>query len=63
MLSERHADVYLDLVEQAKPHLRSADQVEWFDRLEIEHDNIRAALNHLLTDPSRTKKLCEWQPR
>ena len=56
LLSERHADVYLDLVEQAKPHLRTFDQVEWFDRLEFEHDNIRAALNHLLVDPSQTEK-------
>jgi tetratricopeptide (TPR) repeat protein len=51
-LSDRHADVYLDLVERAKPHLRAADQVQWFDRLEIEHDNIRAALHHLLAEPS-----------
>lgn len=55
-LSDRHADVYLDLVEQAKPHLRASDQVDWFDRIEIEHDNIRAALRHLLADPSNADK-------
>jgi predicted ATPase len=40
----RHADHYLVLAEQAYPHLKGSPK-EWLDRLEVEHDNLRAALD------------------
>jgi predicted ATPase/class 3 adenylate cyclase len=40
----RHADSFLNLAETAAPELSGADQKVWLDRLELEHDNIRAAL-------------------
>jgi non-specific serine/threonine protein kinase len=43
-LSCRHAGYYLDLAETAEDHLVSAEQTEWLNRLEREHDNLRAAL-------------------
>jgi predicted ATPase/class 3 adenylate cyclase/Tfp pilus assembly protein PilF len=39
-----HADYFRQLAEQAEPHLIGENQKEWLDRLEIEHDNFRAAL-------------------
>ncbi|MGI8587601.1 MAG: tetratricopeptide repeat protein [Chloroflexia bacterium] len=45
---ERHADYFLGLAERAEPELRGPDQIRWFQRLEQEHDNIRAALRWLL---------------
>jgi predicted ATPase len=39
-----HADYFLELVEEAEPHLRSEDD-EWLDRLHAELDNVRAALD------------------
>ena len=40
----RHLDYFVELAEQAEPHQRGPDQVDWYDRLEIEIDNLRAAL-------------------
>jgi predicted ATPase/class 3 adenylate cyclase len=39
-----HAAHVLALVEEAEPHLTGADQERWMDRLDGEHDNLRAAL-------------------
>ncbi len=43
-LRRRHAGYYLELVTQAEPKLRGPEQVQWLDRLESEHSNLRAAL-------------------
>lgn len=46
-LRQRHAEYFVGLGEEAEPHLLSGESGEWLDRLEHEHDNIRAALDHL----------------
>ena len=46
-----HRDHYLALVETADAHLRGPDEVTWLDRLEVEFDNIRAALAFSVGDP------------
>jgi non-specific serine/threonine protein kinase len=43
-MRRRHRDWYLDLAEQAAPELEGPQQALWFERLETEHDNLRAAL-------------------
>jgi predicted ATPase/DNA-binding SARP family transcriptional activator/DNA-binding CsgD family transcriptional regulator/Flp pilus assembly protein TadD len=44
----QHAEFFLALAEEAEPELKGSRQVEWLDRLEIEHDNHRAALSWAL---------------
>jgi predicted ATPase/DNA-binding CsgD family transcriptional regulator len=41
---ERHVAWCLKFAEEAAPRLHGPDQAIWFDRLEAEHDNLRAAL-------------------
>ena len=43
-VSRRAAAWFLRLAEEAEPHLNGADQVSWLERLETEHDNLRASL-------------------
>jgi predicted ATPase len=40
---QKHAQYFLDLSEAAVPHLTKGDKA-WLDKLELEHDNLRAAL-------------------
>jgi predicted ATPase len=44
--ARRHRDFFLALAEEAEPRLRGAPG-PWLDRLELEHDNVRAALDRL----------------
>jgi predicted ATPase/class 3 adenylate cyclase len=46
-LAERHARYYLELAEEASPHV-TADEKDWLDRLEAEHDNVRGAFDHFV---------------
>ncbi len=46
-----HAEFFLALAEESAPHLHRPEQTEWLNRLEAEHDNIRAALANLGADP------------
>jgi predicted ATPase len=42
---DRHASYFLALAEEAEPHLFGTHPGPWLDRLEVEHDNLRAALD------------------
>jgi predicted ATPase/DNA-binding SARP family transcriptional activator/DNA-binding CsgD family transcriptional regulator len=44
----QHASFFLALAEDAEPKLQGPEDVEWLERLEVEHDNMRAALSWAL---------------
>jgi len=62
---ERHARAFLDLAERAAPKLSGADQRTWLDRLERDHDNLRAALdwstNHPAPDVAARLAFALWR--
>jgi predicted ATPase/class 3 adenylate cyclase len=49
-----HRDQYLALAEEAAPQLVAHDQAKWLDRLDLELDNLRAAIGYSLkqADPA-----------
>jgi predicted ATPase/DNA-binding XRE family transcriptional regulator len=43
-IRRRHAEVFLDFAEEAEPHLTTAARAGWLHRIDMELDNLRAAL-------------------
>jgi non-specific serine/threonine protein kinase len=43
--SRAHAAYFLELAETSEPELIGSEQAAWLDRLELEHDNLRAAIS------------------
>ncbi len=54
-LQSRHAACLSALVREASPYWRGPDRVFWLDRLEMETDNLRAALDWYKGDPLRAE--------
>jgi predicted ATPase/class 3 adenylate cyclase/Tfp pilus assembly protein PilF len=47
-IKQAHAEYFLTLAEEANQGLKGPTQLEWLERLESEHDNMRAALSWAL---------------
>ena len=56
-LRDRHAAWYVELGERARPELHARQRPEWLDRLDAEHANLRAALEHLLAGGDKDRAL------
>ncbi len=53
----QHGNYFLDFAEQSEPHLYQTEQGEWLERIEREHDNLRAALDWAATNADRSEIL------
>ena len=49
-LRTAHLDYYASFAERVAPKLEGGEQQAWMDRLEVEHNNLRAALDWSMTD-------------
>ena len=58
-LRQRHRDYYLHLTKRADVDWMSPRQVEWFARLRLEHDNLRAALEFCFTGTESAQEALE----
>jgi predicted ATPase/DNA-binding SARP family transcriptional activator/Tfp pilus assembly protein PilF len=50
-IERAHTEWFVELAERAQPELTGPDQGAWFDRLNIEQANFRAALERAVRDP------------
>ncbi|HEV2235327.1 MAG TPA: adenylate/guanylate cyclase domain-containing protein, partial [Ktedonobacterales bacterium] len=57
LIRDRHLTCYIRFAEEAEPHLRRAEQMEWLERIEREHDNLRAALAWALESGTNDRAL------
>jgi predicted ATPase/class 3 adenylate cyclase len=64
-IRSRHADVFLALAEEAEAELTGNAQTAWLDRLEREHDNVRAAMawyvDHRQAEPALRFGAAIWR--
>lgn len=62
---ERHRDYFLALAEEAAGKLSGPEQTAWLQRLEEEHENLRAGLDWGLgeAEPAATLRLCAAMQR
>ena len=58
LVRDRHAAAFQALAEAAAPHLFGPDQKMWLDRLEVDHDNFRAAFDWAQSSGDVARALC-----
>jgi len=54
-IRDRHLDFFVAFAENIEPKLMGAEQFAWLDRLDLEHDNLRAAIDWSQS-PGRAQK-------
>ena len=57
-IKDRHAAEFQALAENAQAHLLGAEQKRWLDRLELDHDNFRAAFDWSVARRDAVRAMC-----
>ena len=55
-ISGAHLDYLLALAREAEPKIIGPDQAAWLNRLDVEHDNLRTAIDWGLADPRPARR-------
>jgi predicted ATPase len=58
VIRDRHAAAYQALAEEAAPQLLGAQRKQWLDRLQLDHDNFRAAFDWVQSQGDVLRALC-----
>ncbi len=56
--AKRQSAYYIEMIDAGQSYLCTPDQGAWLDRLEIEHDNLRAVLRRALDSGNAENALC-----
>jgi predicted ATPase/class 3 adenylate cyclase len=56
-IEDRHGEWFLALAERAATEISGAAQRSWLDRLDLEHDDIRAVLDRAMARPEPTRAI------
>jgi predicted ATPase/serine/threonine protein kinase len=56
---ERHFAFFFESFRHAEPRLRGPEQISWLNRLQLEHDNLRSALEWSMAAPERGTQALE----
>src|SRR5947209_10773759 len=59
-IKDRHVQAFIALAQQAQPHVFGSRRKEWLDRLEMEDDNLRAALDWTLSTGDAKNAMLMW---
>jgi predicted ATPase len=59
---KRHLNYFVQFAEAVEPRLRSAEQLEWLNRMEAEYDNLRTSLQAALASRDRPPRCAWWEP-
>ena len=57
-IRDRHLEAFISLAQQAQAQLFGRQRKEWLDRLEVDHDNFRSALEWAIASGNTRKALC-----
>ena len=58
LVHDRHAAAYQTLAETAAPKLFGAERKQWLDRMELDHDNFRAAFDWTMARGKVAEAMC-----
>ncbi|TMD68910.1 MAG: adenylate/guanylate cyclase domain-containing protein [Chloroflexi bacterium] len=57
-IRDRHLEAFISLAQRAQAQLFGRQRKEWLDRLEVDHDNFRSALEWAIASGNTRKALC-----